>query len=292
MLDARGALQITTPPALPVADLVVNRPVATAAAVLPRIFNLCRAAQQVAAELALGIACTGTDVTEEIRRDHLMKICVAWPRALGLPVTLERDFLTDDAAALRAIFGTLGRVPRDDFEMQGWMGSGEGASAILMRIDATFLPGEATADDLPLVDDATAFWRGPVENSCAGRCATHPALGYVEAFHGRGPLWRAAGRMIDLGLILEHDIPAPRTPVPGAALVPATRGLYAVRATVEAGMVTAFDRITPTDHMLVEGGMLDRALSNLRPDRAALAPLLLEFMDPCHPVEIAELGNA
>lgn len=292
MLDARGSFEVVTTPPLPVEKLVIGRPVETAIAVLPRVFNLCRAAQRMAAELALGLAPAGGDVMAEIRRDHMLKLFATWPQVFGLPVTLQRAWLEDDDAALAALFGPIARVPRDDFEMQGFLGSGEGVSPLLMQIEAAFLPGEAVADGLPLVDADSAFSAGAVENSPAARRAHDPALGYVEAFHGRGPLWRAAGRVIDLGRTLENDVPAPATPRPGAALVPATRGLYAVRAHHAGGIVERFDRVTPTDHMLAPGGMLERALVNLDTTRAGLAPLLLELLDPCQPVELMEARDA
>jgi hypothetical protein len=87
-------------------------------------------------------------------------------------------------------------------------------------------------------------------------------------------------------------LPRPAQVGGGRALVPAARGLYAVAARVEGGRVAAFARVTPTDHLLAPGGVLDRSLAALPADRGALAPLLLDILDPCSPVQVMEAEDA
>ena len=74
--------------------------------------------------------------------------------------------------------------------------------------------------------------------------------------------------------------------------MPAARGQYAVRIGTQGGVVATFDRITPTDHLLAEGGALDRALGCLPAVKAGLGPLLLDILDPCSPVRLKEVGHA
>ena len=56
--------------------------------------------------------------------------------------------------------------------------------------------------------------------------------------------------------------------------------------------MTAFSRITPTDHLLAPGGVLAQCLATLPADRAGLAPLMLEILDPCSPVRLEEVAHA
>ncbi|MEM6677592.1 MAG: hypothetical protein AAF675_06950 [Pseudomonadota bacterium] len=76
------------------ARLVLGRPVDAVAALLPRLFNLCRAAQTVALRAALGLPPDpdGQPIATEVARDHLMRFHVLWPRLLGqVPAPLPTD---------------------------------------------------------------------------------------------------------------------------------------------------------------------------------------------------------
>jgi hypothetical protein len=106
------------------------------------------------------------------------------------------------------------------------------------------------------------------------------------------PLWRAVGRVIDLAMILEGTPPRPVAAPEGCAIVPATRGYYAVSVGTQDGHVTSLARITPTDHMLAPGGALAAMLSRLPPDRAMLLPVLMTLVDPCRPLNVEAARNA
>jgi hypothetical protein len=56
--------------------------------------------------------------------------------------------------------------------------------------------------------------------------------------------------------------------------------------------VTAFSRITPTDHMLASGGAIDQTMDSLSNGQRGLAPLALALMDPCVPLTIKGLEDA
>jgi hypothetical protein len=109
-----------------------------------------------------------------------MQIFMAWPKALGLTPWFDRDWLTDDHAALIALFGPTARAPRSDFEMAGFLGSEDGVGPLLHLIGEVFGPRTATALDLPFVDAETAFRAVAVENSPAAR----------QAATRRWPMWR------------------------------------------------------------------------------------------------------
>ncbi|SHF36572.1 hypothetical protein SAMN05444279_13115 [Ruegeria intermedia] len=288
-------LAIRPAPALPVARLVVGKPVEEAAELLPRLFNLCRAAQAAATRLALGLPLAEgwqDGLHQEILRDHLMRLFVTWPARLGRGASAPPAGWNDDAGvAARAVFGPAARAPETPGALSDFLASGHGVAPVLARIGGAFATGEAAAD-LPVVSPDTALTPSAVENSVAARHADNPALRALANRHGRGPLWRAAARLYDIAACLNGTLPAPATPAPGGALVPAARGLYAVRAEARHGRVTAFARVTPTDHLLVPGGVLERSLATLPAEKAGLAPLLLEILDPCSPVRLEELDDA
>jgi hypothetical protein len=115
---------------------------------------------------------------------------------------------------------------------------------------------------------------------------------WIAETRGHGPLWRAAARGYDIAACLADRLPVPRTPAPGSAIVAATRGAFAVTARVENGRIAGFARVTPTDHLLAQGGILERTLAALPPEKAGYAPLILDILDPCTPVRLTEVTHA
>lgn len=270
--------EIAQGPSVPVERLILGRPAAEAAATLPRLFNLCRAAQAAAAHLALGLPLPddGGRLAAEVLRDHMVKLFLTWPRHLGLPA---RPFPTTGEAP-RALYGSAGHFPETPAAFARWIVAGEGAAPLLAAIRAAFAPGEAVAT-LPDTTPETALSPLAQENSTALRHPGHPVLDDLAQAWGRGPLWRAASRLIDAGACLAGRLPEPRLLPDGTAVTPAARGQYAIRASVDDGRVTAFARMTPTDHLLAPGGTLARSFASLPATNAALAPLLLDILDPC-----------
>ena len=288
---------LTAGPALPVEALVLGRPVAEAADLLPRLFNLCRRAQGTAARLSLGLPATD-DPCAEVIRDHLLKLCITLPRAFGLaPLPIPTRPSTDSASLTPGGGG------------MGWGGHGQAVTALLgpnglpdapgdvtgplvplfHHVAATFPPGMATTTALPAPPAPLA--EGAFENSPAGRQSHHPLLRQIERTHGRGPLWRLAGLMADLDAALNHRLPAPglsdRT-----ATVPAARGTYALRLTQAGGLVTGLARRTPTDHLLAPGGALIQSLATLPATHRHLASQVIALHDPCIPVIVREATHA
>ncbi len=251
-------------PALPVAALLVGRPPKAAAELLPRLFNLCPVAQATAVRLALDLPLPDpAELAAEIAREHRQKLTLLWPRLLDLPAA--------DPGPLPA--------PAD---LTGWVAR-QPLFAALARL---FPPGTAVAD-LPAVTAKTMFAPTPCDNSPAARRQDHPTLSAAARLWGRGPLWRALGRLADLA----PPPPSVRLAC-GAAVVPAARGSYAVRARIDGGRVTAFARMTPTDHLIAPGGILERSLATLPADSSRLVPVLLALLDPCVPVTVEEAAHA
>ncbi len=287
------ALVAQPAPGLPVDRLVVGRGVDEVASLLPRLFNLCRAAQGAAVEAALGRTVSSDGIQQEILRDHLLKFHVTWPAFFGFPpCPLPGDWAEGGKALRQTVFGPAGTAPATPADFFAFLEGEEGYAPILRRIDGCFAMGEAVAEGLAPVLPATVWNVGRTDNSVAARQADHPVMVAIAANRGQGPLWRAAARLYDIAAVLSDDIPPVLSPSDGEAIVPAARGTYAVRIMARNGMVTRFERVTPTDHLLAEGGTLDRTLASLPADKAGLGPLLLDILDPCSPVRLKEVAHA
>lgn len=292
---------LTAAPPLPVEALLLGKPVAEAAELLPRLFNLCRAAQGMAAKLSLGLPAT-EDPTTEIIRDHVLKLCITLPRIFGLPPTPipsprggGEEHTPRECASLPPGGGGMGRggSPADLLGPNGLASDPadfNGPLAPLFRqVAKTFPPGIATCPPLPAPQDPLA--EGAFENSAAGRQSGHPLLRHIEQTHGRGPLWRFAGLMADLDAALNNRLPAP-TVTDGTATVPAARGTYALRITQRDGLVTGITRRTPTDHLLAPNGALLQSLATVPDPLHHLAPQVIALHDPCIPVTVREAADA
>lgn len=278
-------------PPLPIAQLVQGKPVDEVAELLPRIFNLCPAAQGCAARLALGLDLRDQDRKElhrEILRDHALRLMVLLPAKLELP--RKQVDLTSDRALTGALFGTAG-APDTASRFADFLTSGQGIAPLLRQVADLFAPHEATCRALAAPDATT--WPGLLacENSVAARLQNHPVLRAIETSHGRGPLWRITARALDAASGMTGSLPAPRLLAPGHAVVAAARGAYFLRAKVQNGRVAALERITPTDHMLVPGGILAQSLRSLPGSKRHLAQLVVDILDPCSPVTLREAAS-
>ena len=282
------AWEVDLPPAPALDALLIGKPVAEVADTLPRLFNLCASAQGMAARLSLGlppIPHAQTLLAREILRDHLLALCLTLPRLAGLPVRNLPDGWHRATDLGPMLWG--GAQPDD---LGAWLNSGLGLSPLVARVQALFASGEGEARALPMVDPANVDGVAPVENSPAARHAGTPLMQQAEVMAGRGPLWRLMGRLCDAQAASRGALPSPHLRACGMALVPAARGVYALRLTQEDGVLRAIHRITPTDHMLAPQGALRLALNSLR--NPALAPLLVALHDPCVPVTPRQVQHA
>ena len=105
-------------------------------------------------------------------------------------------------------------------------------------------------------------------------------------------LWRVVARSYDLQALIDGAPLTAYSPEPGLAHVPATRGSYTVRAEHDGTLVTAFSRVTPTDHLQAPCGVLDQTFASLPATRAGLVPLIMDILDPCAPIRVKEVTHA
>ncbi|WP_417260331.1 hydrogenase expression/formation protein HupK [Celeribacter sp.] len=274
-----GALSATLAQAMPVAKLVLGKPVEEVVTLIPRVFNLCRGAQEAAAKLAFGLP-LDSDVRQRLAqdfiRDHLVRLGLLLPRHFGLP-TLP---------VAQGVVGVLPpQMPETEADFSLYLRQTEGVAPMLRALDAAFQSGEAVAD-LPYIDDLRVVQANACENSVAARHGTHPVMQHIAETRGRGPLWRVFARMLDLAACSRGEVPAPKRLDDGWVVVPASRGAYAMRACVREGIVTQFERITPTDHMMAAGGIMAQSLASLPAASRHLATLLVDVLDPCSPVTL------
>jgi len=279
LIAGRTGWRIDCRPGPDLAALMIGRQVEEVAAMLPRLFNLCRMAQSAAACIALGLP-QGDDPGDEVVRDHFARIFVTLRHAFGMAP------LRPDVAG---VFGPAGRLPRDPGELAGWLAADIPAAELARELIRSFPCGMAQCRPMTPPPGGQA---GAFENSPAGRQVAHPLMQAVEAAQGRGPFWRYLGTLADLQAALAGQLPAPRRLPDGTALVQAARGVYALRLGQAAGRVTALHRVTPTDHQLAPGGALEQALAGIPPQRADLALRLVALHDPCVQVTLAEVCHA
>lgn len=260
---------------------------------LPRLFNLCRAAQGAAVEAALGRKVRTEGIAQEILRDHLLKFHVTWPAFFGAaPTPLPVDWADGGTSLCRAVFGPSGQAPATAADFFAFLDSDQPYAPVLKKIDGCFRPGEAVAADLSPVTPATIWSDALCDNSVAARVGDHPVMAAIAKTQGRGPLWRAAARLFDIAALTTQGIPAIETLADGSVVVPAARGSYAVRIGTDGDRIASLDRVTPTDHLLAQDGVLDRSLATLPADKLELGPLLLDILDPCSPVRLQEVRHA
>lgn len=296
ILNTKIGLRARAVSSLPAADLVIGMPTEQAADLLPRIFNLCRMSQSAAARLAFGLPLdpeADQILARDILKDHVLKVVFKWAVHFAEPTLhLPKGWQSDPDLLRPVLFGPTECLP-DDFDgFWSLLDRGEGVGRVLSKVRGAFAPFEASSSALPFVDGASAHCVTVQENSVAARQASHPVLKQIERVLGRGPLWRATAVVYDMESCLDGTLPPAALVAEGRAVVPAARGLYAVQATAEDGIVKTFHRITPTDHLLAKHGVMDQSLATLSPKSHAMAPLVLDILDPCLPVKLEEVRHA
>lgn len=263
------------------AAYVSGRPVVEVAALLPRLFNLCRSAQTAAVRVALGLPLGPDDPAADLIRDHLARVFVLLRQAFGLP-----PLPVPPASA--TVFGPDGQMPCDLEGLARWMALDCPAAELARAVSRDFpVPLGLT----PVLPDASAQ-AGAAENSPALRQQDHPLMRAVERAQGRSPLWRYLGVLVDLQAAMAGTLPPPRRLPDGTAEVQAARGRYFLRIDQQDGRATHLARVTPTDHQLARGGALDHALRGLPAARPDLALRLVALFDPCISVTLAQVHHA
>lgn len=288
--DIPSRLVAQVPDPLPVTEFLRGRRVEAVLELVPRLFNLCREAQLQAMRLAFGRESPDPDgIFREIRREHILRMAVTLPLALGVrPIDVPRDDRADVKDALFGADGFPDTVPQFEAFLQG----GQGVAPVFAEVARRFEPGEAVVKRLPPAWDSAIFSTDALENSVGARQADHPVMRYVEALYGRGPLWRIVARALDLEAVMDRRLPGPRKIAEGTVVVSAARGLYAVKVKVEDGKLADMVRMTPTDHLLARGGIMEQSLATLPQNKHDQAEVVLSILDPCVPIQITEQHHA
>ena len=294
LLTGKLVAKRTSP--LPVAGMITGMEAEAAAALLPRLFNLCRVAQSLAARMAFDlplVAGQAEAIRQEVLREHLVKFCLKFPGHFGQGAQpLPEGWQEGADRAREVLFGSTRRLPETPESFARFVDNRRGVGSVLARVRDCFSPGEAAGAPLPSVTPQNALSAAALESSVAGRQAHRPIMQQIEREFGRGPFWRATARAYDAQDCMDGLLPKPVSPERGVAVVPAARGTYAISARVVDGVVTSFRRITPTDHLLAEGGILDQTLASLPTKKNGMAPLLMDIVDPCMPVQLKEVAHA
>lgn len=292
-ISERGGLihpAISRPAPVAVGSFMLGHRPEAAIATLGRVFNLCRHAQEAAARLVFELPGTGTQqVADEILRDTLFRLFVDLPQRLGLAAQpLPQGWREASGATHAAIFGSVAAPLQSPAGFASWLNSGAGLAPLFDRLRNGFAPGEGAARALPLVNGFAPC----VENSGAARHADCDVMQHIEGKWGRGPLWRFTARLFDFLAYGGGTLPQARLLAAGQAEAPTARGSYRVRGAVAGGLVSRFERRTPTDDICEPGGALESALESLPWAKRHLAPLVVASFDPCLPWQISEMQHA
>jgi uptake hydrogenase large subunit len=295
-------------------------------ALLGRLYAVCGQAQRVCAEFALAAAGGapvdagqrqrhGRAVASEAIIEHLWRLLLDWPKALGIPpqnadfkrcygrigaqaacwpaelrATLELDWLglpVEELAAF-ADLATYARWQRDSHAPFAVLFACLGAEDAAARVH----PGTTLA----------------TESECAlAACAEHPWLAALGA-DGRWLEAHVAARLVGLATLLaalaagaatpvEMDAESPQ-PGRGVALVATARGMLEHDVTLTSGRVERYAITTPTDCNFAPNGPFAARLRGLAAQDPAsaqrAAALWALAFDPCvaYAVTAGEPGHA
>jgi len=312
--DGAISARIDAPPILSLSRMLVGRPAGEAARLAALLFPSDPAAEEGAARAAFGLP-RAEGATRRLAmdalREHAVKLCVAWPRALGSahdPAALAAAsaIARDGGAALSAaLFGRDG--PPDRLaDLETWMARGETAPARVLnhvwrRWDSRWGRAElrlwGPGEPLGRVDWAATEIDGmPVETGLAACVARTDLLREIESRRGRGIAWRLAARIAHAARLLDllrrdaEDTPDCVALAPGLGVCAAAHGAVLVQVEAEGDRVRSFERLSPTDCALHEHGLLRRVLDSLpvtpKAPLAAVAALALETVDPALPTRL------
>lgn len=279
--------------------LLIGRDINEVAQLLTRIFNLCPKAQQLAAQMALGLRITVShdQILAEIQKDHLVKLCFTLPPLLGLSPHPQAPMIFSNISAdcdktYYSIF-EQDPLPESLDELQKWAWennswSAKLTTALIGRLGRLNDEIGVLIPSMPFVLSQNTLSHQNWENSAAARASQYPLMANIEKHQGRSPLWRLWGMLLDLKSALYGDI-APARMSHEAALVPAARGLYALRIKHEKNRAVKIERKTPTDHLLMPKSALHIALEQLqRAQKQELFDLIIAIHDPCCSITLKE----
>ena len=179
MLALAPRYRAVLPPPLPLERLVAGRSRAEVAALLPRVFNLCGGAQELAARMAMRLPVPDglvAQAAQQVRRDHLFTLLLRLPPLLGLPTAP----LPEPQDVQAALFGPGGLAAAES-DPSGFLAGGAGIAPLLAHLRRAVPQGALCAPRTPYPDAATVLSPQASENSPAGRRHDHVLLQAIEA---------------------------------------------------------------------------------------------------------------
>ena len=276
-----------------------GRPATDAVALLPLLYSLCGKAQGQAARLALAAA-RGEEtavrrdeaVAREIAGEHLWRLLVDWPRALGLPAE-EALFVAGRRLLAEAHFpkwveGNLQRAEGPLARLLAALAAAAEPPATENRLLPDF-EAAASVELWPRLDEALAAaptWRGRAAQTGA----------FARAPNSGPPLQgRVQARLAELVSLAPGRVSAvPVAPGVGRAVVDTARGPLMHELTLDGDRIADYVIVAPTEWNFHPAGPLVAWLGGL-PEAAArdLAPRAVLALDPCVPwtLEVGDDGR-
>ncbi|MDO8932679.1 MAG: nickel-dependent hydrogenase large subunit [Rhodocyclaceae bacterium] len=281
-------LRIARPTA---AAAMLGRPADQAVRLVPLLHSLCGAAQGAAARLALqaarGEASTPAidgAVLAEAQREHLWRLLLDWPAALGLPP--QQALLVE------------GRRRLQDGSFAAWMGAALKVPFAAVEAAANGLSSQPLPDGLQSLpaltaaETATLWPRLDGNFSAAPTYRGRPAETGALARHGAGTaisplLARIRARMDDLHAAhgLGRTSAATIAAGVGRAAVETARGLLLHEITLDGDRISAYVIVAPTEWNFHPEGVLKTwlqdALAATPDELKAQAARAVLALDPC-----------
>lgn len=272
----------------PVTRLFTGQPAAAVAAIVPRLYALCARAQGAAAAAALAAAAgqpvpaaPAAALWEEALHEHLWRLLLDWPEALGLPPA-RREFM-----AWRAARGGGDFLAVTGGVVDGLL-RGEWAQACRRRLPAA-PAADGGAAVFPVLAPAAwlAHWRGD-----GGPAPARPAS-IAAAWEARlGEAIRAA-RALAAGQA--YPLAAAGGEGLGVGQALTARGVLTHAVRLQAGRVAAYRLWAPTDGHFADAAGLAGLLAGGRWANIAAAEQALKqailALDPCLPYTL-KVDNA
>lgn len=296
MLDGRGRndkptqLRVAKPPRLSIDEMMRGQPVAAAEGILLQHASYTNAPLLLAARRVFDLPVTPAmqdDMRQEILRDHVLKLWITLPTHFGLAgAPLPPREGAGDHIVAEALFGPAGAPPPTPDAYERFLQSDRRMGALLRKIDRCFEAGEAATGKLDPFTSSSGLVAAPLENSLAQRHLLHPVMRHIAETRGRGPLWRTTARIYDAYACLRDRLPLAHAPAAHRVCVPVSQGSCLIEARAQAGRIARFRIVAPDDHLLANGGILDRMFDTLPAIKEGLVPLLLDIVDPSVALEV------
>jgi hypothetical protein len=286
-----------------VTRLFLGKPAAVVVGTVPHLFSLCAQAQRRAAEAALAEAEGKTlppadplPLWGEMLHEHLWRLLLDWPLALGLPQAMEAF------AAWRGARGGTGLSAATDRVLEhtllgvaalAWEGAAHPRSLASRCLDVLGQGPGCAEFDLPSLcpADWLPYWKNPTLAAPPAKGPATVAAAYRERL----------GAVVQAARSLASGAPYPVAVAGGAGWgigqTLTARGVLTHGTRLEEGRVVAYRVWAPTDRHFADAAALAALVEGSRwPDEGAARRGLEQAvlaLDPCLPYELkVSVSNA